>query len=106
MRIPQQRTTRREMLRLAAGGFGSIALSALLAELSAAETGPANPAVDPLAPKPTHFPPKAHRVIFLSMTGGVSHVDSFDPKPGLVADGGKTVRVDNFQGKPGDFTLY
>ena len=46
------------------------------------------------------------RVIFLYMTGGVSHVDSFDPKPRLFAGAGKTVRVDNFQGKPGDFKLY
>jgi hypothetical protein len=40
---------------------------------------------DPLAPKPTHFAPKAKRVIFLFMTGGVSHVDTFDPKPVLNA---------------------
>ena len=40
------------------------------------------------------------------MTGGVSHVDSFDPKPRLFAGAGKTVRVDNFQGKPGDFVMY
>jgi hypothetical protein len=105
-RIPSQRTTRREVLRRAAGGFGSIALSAMLAELSAAETRPASRATDPLAPKPTHFPPEARRVIFLYMTGGVSHVDSFDPKPRLIADAGKTVRVDNFQGKLGDFMLY
>ncbi len=40
------------------------------------------------------------------MTGGVSHIDSFDPKPRLFAGASKTVRVDNFQGKPGDFTMY
>ena len=40
------------------------------------------------------------------MTGGVSHVDSFDPKPGLFAGANKTVRVDNFQGKLGDFQMY
>ena len=39
---------------------------------------------DPLAPKQPHFPGKAKRVIFLYMTGGVSHVDTFDPKPALV----------------------
>ena len=38
------------------------------------------------------------------MTGGVSHVDSFDPKPKLVADHGKTITVDNWQGKLGEFT--
>ncbi|MFO0503285.1 MAG: DUF1501 domain-containing protein [Acidobacteriota bacterium] len=39
---------------------------------------------NPLAPKSPHFPAKAKRVIFLFMTGGVSHVDTFDPKPALV----------------------
>lgn len=36
---------------------------------------------DPLARREPHFPAKAKRVIFLFMTGGVSHVDTFDPKP-------------------------
>jgi len=35
------------------------------------------------------FPAKAKRVIFLYMSGGVSHVDTFDPKPRLTADHGK-----------------
>jgi uncharacterized protein (DUF1501 family) len=39
---------------------------------------------DQLSPKQSHFPGKAKRVIFLYMTGGVSHVDTFDPKPALV----------------------
>lgn len=39
--------------------------------------------VDPLAPRQSHFKPKAKRVILLFMTGGVSHVDTFDPKPDL-----------------------
>ncbi len=95
--------TRREFLARAAGGFGSIALSALLAdELSANPTK----IVDPLAPKVAHFPPKAKRVIFMFMTGGVSHVDSFDPKPHLFADHGRTIAVDNFQGKLGEFAMF
>ncbi len=100
--------TRREVLRLAAGGFGSLALTALLADLAEAGTKDRSSSVaaDPLAPKPTHFRPRARRVIFLYMTGGVSHVNSFDPKPRLFADAGKTVRVDNFQGKLGDFRMY
>ena len=40
------------------------------------------------------------------MTGGVSHVDSFDPKPKLYADHGKTITVDNWQGKLGEFKRY
>ena len=46
---------------------------------------------DPMTPKTPHFPAKAKRVIFLYMTGGVSQVDSFDPKPNLTRDHGKTV---------------
>lgn len=51
--------------------------------------------VDPLAPRAPHFPAKAKRVIFLFMTGGVSHVDSFDPKPRLSADVGKELKLDH-----------
>jgi hypothetical protein len=66
-----QPLTRREMLQRSAGGFGMLALSALLAEYGHAEE-----------PRP-HFTPRARNVIFLFMDGGVSHVDSFDPKPEL-----------------------
>ena len=40
------------------------------------------------------------------MTGGVSHVDTFDHKPKLAADHGKSITVDNWQGKLGQFTRY
>ena len=40
---------------------------------------------NPLAPKDPHFSPRAKRVIFLFMTGGVSHVDPFDHQPALNA---------------------
>ena len=69
--------SRRESLRLSACGFGSMALSGLLAEEALAQPA------DPLAPKKPHFPGKAKHVIFLFMHGGVSHVDTFDPKPEL-----------------------
>ena len=43
-----------------------------------------------------HYKPKAKSVIFLFMDGGVSHVDSFDPKPKLAEFDGKDVgKVDN-----------
>ena len=48
-----------------------------LANVMAAESTPA------LAPKAPHFPAKAKRVIFLFMNGGMSQVDTFDPKPML-----------------------
>lgn len=45
----------------------------------------------PLAPRPSHFPPRARNLIVVFLTGGVSHVDTFDPKPRLQADHGKVV---------------
>ncbi|CAN5889196.1 DUF1501 domain-containing protein [soil metagenome] len=67
---------------------GSMLLPAIASELLAADA-PAPRADDPLAPRAPHFPGKAKRVIFLFMTGGVSHLESFDPKPRLALDGGK-----------------
>ncbi len=92
--------TRRELLTRAAGGFGAIALAGMLAEQTTAQTA------DPLAPRPAHFPGRAKRVIFLYMTGGVSHVDTFDHKPKLIADHGRTITVDNWQGRLGQFTRF
>ena len=58
-----------------------------LASLFAEETSAAP--TNPLAVKPPQFAPKARRVIFLFMSGGPSHVDTFDPKPRLDRDNGK-----------------
>jgi hypothetical protein len=60
-------------------GFGSAALSGLLA----------NEAADPLSPKAPHFAPKAKQVIFLFLNGGLSQVDTFDPKPVLAERDGQ-----------------
>jgi hypothetical protein len=64
----------------------------LLSELLAAD---AADSANPVAPKQPHFPAKAKSVIFLFMSGGVSHVDSFDHKPQLFADHGKEVVFDH-----------
>jgi hypothetical protein len=76
---------RRQFLARAGGGFGMIALAAMLAEegllAGEAATGPALP--NPLAPRPPHHEAKAQRVIFLFMAGGPSHLETFDPKPEL-----------------------
>ena len=93
---------RRQFLRSAVAG--SILMPGLLSQLLAGEDKTNES--DPLAPKATHFPPKAKRVIFLFMTGGVSHVESFDPKPKLFADHNKTYAVNEFQGKPGKYNMY
>jgi hypothetical protein len=68
------------MLRDVACGFGSLALAGLLHEQADAS---------PLSAKAPHFAPRAKRVIFLFMAGGVSHVDSFDYKPLLDREDGK-----------------
>src|SRR5918995_4431929 len=60
----------------------SLVLPGILSELLASTVGQD----DPLAPKPPHYRARAKRVIFLHMSGGVSHVDSFDYKPRLIAD--------------------
>jgi hypothetical protein len=76
--------SRRAALQRIACGFGGVALSALLAEEAIAARSN-----DPLAPKAPHFKPRARAVIFLFLHGGVSHVDTFDPKPKLAAMNGK-----------------
>ncbi len=69
---------RRTALRSMVGG--SILLPGILSELLA-DDATSSVAGGPLTPKSPHFAPKAKRVIFLFATGGVSHIDSFDPKP-------------------------
>src|SRR5687768_5424594 len=73
--------TRREALQRMGSGFGMVGLAGLLGESWVQAASEA--AYDPLAPKPTHFPPKAKHVIFLFLNGGLSQVDTFDPKPVL-----------------------
>lgn len=85
--------SRREMLRTSSGGFGALALAALVGEETRAaefntQVQPESVA-DPLAPRPPHFAPRAKRVIFLFMHGGPSQVDTFDYKPLLQRDHGK-----------------
>jgi hypothetical protein len=75
--------SRRDLLATAANGFGLLALSALMADDAYADS----PRAD-ARPRP-HFRPRAKNVIFLFMDGGVSHVDSFDPKPKLAEMDGK-----------------
>jgi hypothetical protein len=80
--------TRRAMLARCGLGLGTIGLGAILQEsLVAAPTGPLNP----LVPKPPHFPAKARHVIHLFMNGGPSHIDTFDPKPMLAEFAGKEI---------------
>src|SRR3954470_13260548 len=77
--------SRRALLARLAGGFGAVALSALLDEQArggslGASRGP-------------HHPPRAKRAIFLFMSGGPSHIDSFDPKPLLTRYEGRRLPI-------------
>jgi len=82
MRYPD----RREFLTGAGLGFGSLALGAMLYRDGYGRDG----AWSPPDGEP-HFAPRAKSVIWLFMNGGVSHVESFDPKPMLNKYGGKTI---------------
>ena len=80
--------------------LGTMLFPGLLSELMQAD---AHASDNPLAPKKPHFKPKAKRVIFLFMTGGVSHVDTFDHKPKLFQDVGREVKLDHpeIKNRPG-----
>lgn len=69
--------SRREFLRKSSLGFGWLALTGMVAGAE--------------KPQP-HFTPTAKRVIFLFMDGGVSHVDTFDPKPELTRQHGQPAK--------------
>src|SRR5262245_45955784 len=79
--------TRREFLWESAGGFVGTALASILAEdgffarpAAASDAELSNADAFALAPKKPHFPAKAKACIVLFMYGGVSQVDTFDPK--------------------------
>src|SRR4051794_23108434 len=87
MKRPSSQYSRRELLRSLAAG--SILMPGMLSSLLAESAA----GVDPLAPRPPHFAPKAKRVIFIFSNGGVSHMDTFDHKPKLFAVDGKTMGI-------------
>ncbi len=93
------RRTRREFLWETGCGFGGTALAALLSAdgfFSRPQQAVAAPSAayhNPLAAREGHFAPKAKSVIFLFMYGGPSHIDTFDYKPGMIGQDGKTITV-------------
>src|SRR4030095_11438806 len=88
--------SRRDFLRRTGSGMGMLALSALLAESSAAT------AVNPLAAKLPHRAVKAKSMIWLFMNGGQSQLDTGDYKPKLAALDGKD--LPGFDKNTGFFT--
>lgn len=83
---PHNLVSRRQMLQNSACGFGGLAFVAMAHQTATAAKRGGNP----LAELPTHFPPRAKRVIFIFMQGGPSHVDSFDYKPTLAKEHGNS----------------
>lgn len=81
---PPKNISRRHALRDVACGFGGLAMGALAHQQATGASA-----------RIVHHPPKAKRVIFLFMAGGVSHVDSYDYKEQLFQDDGKMVRFDD-----------
>jgi len=95
-RIQDLMLTRRDFLGRMGAGFGTLGLAGLLAgEGGAPAAASPAPALNPLAPRPPHFAPKARRVVFFFMNGGPSHVDTFDPKPALARLHGKRLPTPN-----------
>lgn len=90
----QRPLSRREMLGICKCGFGSLAMlgmfGSLLPSCSGVDAGK-NQLLDHLGagPIPPGFVPRAKNIIFLYMDGGISQVDSFDPKPRLAKENGE-----------------
>ncbi len=106
--------SRRDLLFQAGEGIGGLALAYLLGRdglLAASPEAQAQTSFDarasgsPVQPRSGHHEPRAKAVISLFMTGGVSHVDTFDPKPMLAKYHGKPLtgkgRIRVRQGYPG-----
>ncbi len=99
---PYSHATRRTFLRNTAHGLGTAALASLLGS-SALRAAPV-PGVLQKLPHPA----KARRVIWLSMAGGPSQLETFDPKPKLAEMHGKPMpesltkgqQLAQLQGKP------
>ncbi len=92
---------RREFFSWVSHGLGSAAAASLLLRDGTLRAGVAGEAADP----PPHVPPKARRAIHICLVGALSHIDSFDYKPGLIKAHGKvlstTERPDVFFGQVG-----
>ncbi len=94
--------SRRQLLSTCGNGFGSVALMGLLSSIPFGQrlVARSSQIIDGGNQLP-HFVPKAKSIIFLYMDGGISQVDSFDPKPRLAKENGESpydkFKVDNTQ---------
>lgn len=99
-----QLLARRQLLKRAGSGIGTLGLLSLLQQEGLLETSQAAPAVrpnNPLAPKEPHMPAKSKAVIWLFINGGPSQVDTWDYKPELEKRDG--VALEGFDNKTGFF---
>ena len=78
-------------------GFGSLALSSMLASSSRGLTQDDLPSLATQGALPLHFPAKAKHVIHVFLNGGVSQVDTFDPKPELTKRAGQILPYENLK---------
>ncbi|GIW82681.1 MAG: sulfatase [Gemmatales bacterium] len=89
--------TRRHFFQECAVGLGAIALTSLFN--GGKLRGASSPLINPLAPKPTHFAPKAKHVIYLFMAGGPSQLETFEYKPELQKLHGQPIPESFIKGK-------
>ncbi|MFP6876305.1 MAG: DUF1501 domain-containing protein [Roseibacillus sp.] len=97
--------TRRRALQSMSAGFGYMAFAGLATQANARPDAPRSTS-NPLAPRKPHFPGTAKRVIFACMRGGPSHVDTFDYKPELAKNNGKTVNNRKLMESPWKFKQH
>ena len=93
-----QQQTRRVFLGRTAQGVGALALSTLM-DPRGVRAAEAQPTKWPGVVNPHHFPPRAKRVIWLSMAGGPSHLETFDSKPKLAEMHGQPMPESFTKGK-------
>ena len=93
--LSSKKLNRRDLLRTVSGGFAMTAFSGMCDSSVSAN--------DPLSASRSHFTAKVDNVIFIYATGGVSHVDTFDYKPKLIKDHGKSIVASRWLNKAGEF---
>lgn len=81
-RISSSSFSRRSILKSAGAGFAHLALAGLIGQQQAS--------ANPLLPKVPNFSPRAKRIIFIFMEGAMSGIDTFDYKPTVQQNDGKT----------------
>ena len=93
-----QQATRRHFIKHTFAGLGGMALGSLMNPKAMAKSASS------LAAKPSHFPAKAKRVIYLHLTGSPPNLDLYDYKPELVKRDGQDCPAEFLKGKKFAFT--